>query len=261
MELRRIGEFELEHALSHTLFVARRRGERFLLRVTETPHVIDPVMVVWLDEARLAQQIEHPELGKLLDVGHVEDTVYFAYQYVEQARVLGDVTFSEALTIAHKLCAALGYLHDAVDRSGKPLCAVHRRVAPRAIVLGADGAVRLLDFMSVELRAQDARRRREVFPYLSPEQVRGLAVDARSDQYSLASVLWELTVGEPRFSDELSDFEILRSIRDGAEPPSQRRRNYPRWLEPVIMRALATEPDARFPSMMAFAEALANTAN
>jgi eukaryotic-like serine/threonine-protein kinase len=263
MELRRIGEFELEHALSHTLFVAQRGGQRFLLRVTEEPRDTDPVVLqVWLTESRLAQQVEHPELGKLLDVGHADGFVYFAYEHVEQPRVVGtDVTFAEAVTIAHKLCAALGHLHDAVDPSGNPLRAVHRGVAPRAIVLGADGAVRLLDFMSLELRAQDSRWRREAFAYLSPEQARGMPVDARTDQYSLASVLWELTVGQPRFSKELSDFEILRSIADGAEPPSARRRGYPRWLEPVIMRALATDPDARFPTMTAFAEALANTAN
>lgn len=262
MELRRIGEYELEHALSPTLWVAHRGAQRVLLRVSESPEDMSGVLMVWLNESRLAQTIECADLGKLLDLGHADGHVYFAYEYIEEARVLGlDVSRTHALTIAHKLSAALGHLHTAVDASGRPLQAVHRGVAPRAIVIGANGAVRLLDFMALDLRAQDYSTRRERFPYLSPEQCRGLPVDARSDQYSLASVLWELTVGQRRFPEGMSDFEILQSIRAGAEPPSERRRDYPRWLEPVIMRALAIDPDARFPTMAAFAEALADTSN
>ena len=111
MELRRIGDFEIEHALSRTLFVAHRGDQRVLLRVTEAPQNMDAMLLVWLSESRLAQTIVHPELGKLLDLGHTDGYVFFAYEYVEQARVLGlDVPFSAAVTIAHKLCVQISLL-------------------------------------------------------------------------------------------------------------------------------------------------------
>jgi eukaryotic-like serine/threonine-protein kinase len=260
----RIGDYELEHALSPTLFVARRDEIRVLLRIAVAPVGSDATRRMRIDEAGVAKWYAHPHLGRVIDIGFDGDHTWFAYEHIEGARLVTlDVPRDVAVSIGVQLCSALDYIHRMRTPSGDDFGGVHGSVPLRSIVVDTNGDARLLEFGGIaRVLALDAGPQRELFSYLSPEAADGLPTDWRSDQYALASVLWDLTVGEPRMKDVETDYRIIEALRaPHAEPPSSRCPDYPRGLEHVIVRALSRDPAARFPSMAAFADALTGCTN
>jgi serine/threonine-protein kinase len=152
--------------------------------------------------------------------------------------------------VAHEVAEALHYAHRERDPRGRPLRLVHRDVSPANVLLGFDGAVRLIDFgiaqAAISSRAPDAVLRGK-FGYMSPEQVRGLPVDRRADVFSLGVVLHEMLTGERLFTGP-SELAVLEKVRSAeVAPPSARNPEVPPALDAVVLRALAREPEDRFP--------------
>jgi hypothetical protein len=164
----------------------------------------------------------------------------------------GAVPLDRALAIVVAAAAGLHYAHTKSDASGRPLGIVHRDVTPSNVLVSYDGAVKLTDFGVAKWAAQSSETRHGTlkgkFPYMSPEQTRGEALDPRSDVFALGILLYELTTGT-RLYEGASDFAVLSKIvNEDAPPPSTRVAEYPPELERVVCRALRRDREGRFES-------------
>jgi hypothetical protein len=216
---------------------------------------------MFLDEARLAAHLDHPNVVQVLDTGEAEGEFYYAMEYVHgkngrellgAASHAGGMPLAVALTIATGVAAALDHAHCRVDLEGRPMELVHRDVSPANVLVSYDGAVKLTDFgiAKAVTRSQEttAGMLKGKIGYMSPEQCRGERVDRKSDIFSLGVVLFELTTCERLFYAD-SDFAVLNKVVAGRfDPPTQRVPGYPPALERIVLTALALDPAARHPS-------------
>jgi len=240
-------------------------------------HALDPELLrMFIDEARLSATLTHPHVTEVYDVGSDGDAPFFAMEYVHGANVrellraqyrqTGDA--SAALPLAHAIAivagaaAGLHYAHERTGPGGEPLAIVHRDVSPSNVLVSYDGAVKVSDFGIAKWAYQRTRTQEGTlkgkFAYMSPEQCRARPVDRRSDVFALGSILYELTTGTPPFAGA-SDLDILNQIATGrAAPPAwpDGGASYPPALSAIVMRALAPDPDDRYPSMQALQVAL-----
>ncbi len=230
--------------------------KRILPNVAEDPKFVQ----MFLDEARLAATLQHPNIADVYDVGEDKGTYFFTMEFVHgqdvrsirvAARKAGQqVPLGIALAIGHGIASALDYAHARTGPDGQPLGLVHRDVSPSNILVSYDGAVKLVDFGIA--RASSSTHKtltgtlKGKIPYMSPEQCKGMALDRRSDLFSLGTVLYELTAGKRPFRGE-SDFAIMDQIvNQGAPAPSKLAADYPDELAAIAMRLLERAPDARY---------------
>jgi serine/threonine protein kinase len=147
------------------------------------------------------------------------------------------------------VCEALDYAHEKRDAQGAPLGIVHRDVSPQNVLVGFDGAVKLIDFGIAKAETKLSKTQSGVlkgkFSYMSPEQVKGLAVDRRSDVFAAGVLLWELLCGRKLFAGD-SDLAVLEKVRSAeVAPPRTLRPDLPEPLERIVLKALAADPAAR----------------
>ena len=215
----------------------------------------------FLREIEITSHLTHPNLLSLHDAGEMGGQLFFVMPYVEgvtlhaRLRRDGPLPVDEALRIACDVAAGLGHAH----RHG----VVHRDIKPDNIILHEGRAV-LLDFgiaRAIHASPRDPRTSSGIIigtaAYMSPEQASGKrAIDAPSDVYALACVLYEMLAGEPPFRGRSMQIVMSRHVHE--PPPSVRivRPEVPVVIEQVIMRALAKDPAARPPDGDAFVEAL-----
>jgi len=177
----------------------------------------------FLHEAKLAATLEHPNIAQVYEIGLVNDSYFFAMEYVHGAdlRQLMEaalqrehpISLAVAIQILIGVCAALHYAHEKRALDGAPLDIIHRDVSPSNVLVSHDGAIKVCDFGI----AKAATRRRETvrgvvkgkFSYMSPEQCRATPLDRRSDVFSIGILLYELTT-LTRLFDGTSDFEVMR---------------------------------------------------
>ena len=204
-----------------------------------------------IEEARLGARLQHRNLVQVHDLA-VADGIYFLrLDYVEgiDLRTLLARTRPSpglALLIAEEIVLALDYLHRARDDDGRPLGLVHRDVSPGNVLLSVSGEVKLSDYgVTKATMLADVTRAGVVkgkYAYMSPEQVAGVPLDARSDQFGLGVTLCELLTGARPF-DGGSPLETMERIR-AAEPPTLE--DLEGDLRQLILRCLAREPRDRF---------------
>lgn len=258
------------------VFLARQeRGagfERYVAIKRILPELSDDDEFVrmFLDEARLAARLSHPNVVQIYDLGICGDQYYIAMEFLEGRdlrRVMGRLaTYHRALPGAHAIqiiygaAEGLHYAHHLKDAYGKPLNIIHRDVSPQNIFVSFHGTVKVLDFGIAKAEARSVRTRtgglKGKYPYLSPEQVRGEAVDHRSDIFSLGTVLWEVTVGRRLFKRENDLLTLQAVLRCEIPLPSSLMNKYPPELEAIVMKALARDPDQRYEHCRAFQEDL-----
>src|SRR5689334_15423830 len=159
----------------------------------------DEFVRMFRDEARLARLLDHPNICRILDLGRVDSTYFLALQYVHghDLRTLFDrmasrgdsIPLGFVLHVLQQVCEGLEYAHKKKDASGKPLNLVHRDVSPQNVLVGFDGEVKLIDFgiakSSIKMSKTQVGTVKGKYAYMSPEQVRGLPLDHRSDIFSL----------------------------------------------------------------------------
>jgi hypothetical protein len=246
------------------VFLARQQGvEGFERRVAIKrilPHLSDSTefRTMFLDEARLAAQLTHPNIIHIYDFGKVDDYFYIAMEYVEgvdlgriikQART-SPVPFELIARALADICAGLNYAHNITDGQGKRLNVVHRDVTPQNVLITYDGIVKVVDFGIAKATWQASRTRPGVvkgkYAYMSPEQVEGRSLDARSDVFSVGICMYEILTGMPLFRRD-NVVEAMKEIRDGkAVHPEQFRPDVPHELMAVLRKSLETARDQRY---------------
>ena len=256
--------------------VARLVGEGGFARTVAVKRLhpqfaLDPEFVaMFLDEARLAARIRHPNVVATVDIVNGDGELFLVMEYVEGEslstllRIGRDRALPVAVDVAAGLMAqtlhGLHAAHEATNDLGEPLRIVHRDVSPQNLLVGTDGVVRVLDFgVAKALGKLHTTREGQLkgkLGYLAPEQVMGQPVTRRSDLFAASVVLWESLAGQRLFSAD-SEGNVLRRIMDGVvDPPSRHAPGITAALEAVVLRGLAKEPADRFDSALAMAEAL-----
>lgn len=223
-----------------------------------------------VDEARISVLLDHPNIGQVFDLGVIQNQYYIVMAFIDGMDALQILDAMKlrreflpipaAIHIMSEVCAALEYAHTLPGPDGRPLGIVHRDVSPQNIMVSFDGQVRLVDFgiAKARMRAQTTQAGviKGKFYYMSPEQAHGNHVDARSDVFSAAMVLYEMLAAQSPYND-VSDAELLRAVRMANFPPlSAYRRDIDPRLEQIVMTALQRDPNMRFPSAGAFRHAL-----
>ena len=256
------------------VFLARERGavERLVVLKLILPHLAEDeeFLTMFLEEARLVARLQHQNLVTILDLLEVEGRHCLAMEYVQgddvrrldkHSRLKGKLLPTGlVLRIISEAAAGLDYAHKSRDAQGQPLRLVHRDVSPQNILVGFDGGVKIIDFGVAKAAGSSHNTATGVlkgkYPYMSPEQASGQAIDGRSDQFALGVVMWELLTGKRLFKGE-SDMMTLRLVKDcQVPPPSQLNPKLPPGLDEVVLRALSPTPDKRYPDCGAFRLAL-----
>lgn len=259
-----------------TVQLARAVGvggfERLVAIKVMHPHYrTEPEFVsMFLDEARLAALIRHPNVVATIDVQDGEDGLFLVMEYVEgpSLKHLRHVSWKRGerlplditLRIFMDLLNGLHAAHEQAGRDGEPLALVHRDVSPPNILVGGDGVTRITDFgvARAETRLSSTRggKLKGKLPYMPPEQLRSEPIDRRCDVYAAGVVLWEELAGERLFAAE-SEGALLHQILAGvARRPRDVVPDLPLAIDEVCMRAVAARPEDRFATAADFAEAL-----
>ncbi|MBI5549413.1 MAG: protein kinase, partial [Deltaproteobacteria bacterium] len=217
-------------------------------------------ITMFLDEARISVQLNHANVVQIYELGKHDDSYYIAMEYVSGKDLRHLLEYyrkhqsvmptAQAVYIASKICEGLEYAHRKKDARGVELHIVHRDVSPQNILLSYDSEVKLIDFGIAKAanRAQKTQAGilKGKFGYMSPEQVRGLPVDHRSDVFAVGVILYEMLTGERLFVGE-SDFSTLEKVRNAdVLPPRQFNSEIPPGLEKVVLKALARDVEDRY---------------
>jgi len=229
---------------------------------------------MFLDEARLAARLKHPNVITTLDVVADESEVFLVMEYVlgesldammlrpDSSGSYRPVPVSVASAILCNVLEGLHSAHEALSDTGERLEIVHRDVSPHNILVGADGIARVFDFGIAKAAINTQETRDGVIKgkvtYMAPEQVRGNA-DRRTDVYAAGVILWELLVGRRRHAGERNDSLFLKLAKNELEPPpaaSGLRADVPPALDAIIARATASNPADRYESALEMAVAL-----
>ncbi|MCB9621115.1 MAG: PEGA domain-containing protein [Sandaracinus sp.] len=221
-------------------------------------------ITMFIDEAKIAVQLTHANIASIFDLGRVADSYFIAMEFVrgkdlraifDRVRKRGEtVPVPMACYVIMKVCEGLDYAHNKKDSAGRDLHLVHRDVSPQNILLSYDGEVKLIDFGIAKAANKAGKTQAGIlkgkFGYMSPEQVRGLPLDRRSDIFSVGIVLYELLTGERLFVGE-SDFSTLEKVRNvEIMPPSTYNRKIPEELEQIVLKALAKDVEDRYQTAM-----------
>jgi serine/threonine-protein kinase len=212
-------------------------------------------------EARAIAALQHPNVVGVHDIGWTDDALWIVMEHVEGStlssllRERGPLSPVEVVDLGVQVGAALGAAH----RAG----VVHRDVTPGNVLVTVDGRVKLTDFGIARVAGAASATAEGLVTgtpaYMSPEQVRGDPVDARSDLYSAGCCLYEMLTGRPPFTGD-GPLDIARQrLRRPPPPPSAVRPGIPRALERVVLTAMALEPEDRYPDAEAMRRALAAT--
>ncbi|UJR80538.1 serine/threonine-protein kinase [Sandaracinus amylolyticus] len=221
-------------------------------------------ITMFIDEAKISVQLTHANIAQIFDLGKVGESYFIAMEFVhgkdlraifDRARKRGETTpVPMSCYIAMKICEGLDYAHNKKDAAGRDLNLVHRDVSPQNCLISYDGETKLIDFGIAKAAGKAGRTQAGIlkgkFGYMSPEQVRGLPLDRRSDIFAVGIVLYELLTGERLFVGE-SDFSTLEKVRNvEIMPPSTYNRRIPEELEQIVLKALAKDVDDRYQTAM-----------
>src|SRR6266568_2922807 len=223
--------------------------------LAENPEALERFRAEALAEARLT----HPNIVRVFDTGTEDGVAYIVIELLEGATLRevlgrhGALDPPQAVAIMLQVLAALQFAHEAG--------VVHRDIKPANVLVGADGRVKVADFGIAKAAyvGEDPTTTGQVLgsiPYMSPEQVEGADVDARSDVYSCGALLYQLLTGRLPFTAPTALAAAMRRLNEDPVPPRALRPGISRPLEAVVMRAMARHPDQRFASAEDMAAAL-----
>ncbi|MEE2752070.1 MAG: serine/threonine-protein kinase [Myxococcota bacterium] len=275
----RLGRYRLVRRISRggmaQVYEARRESlagvaPRVALKVILPEHAEDEnFRDLFINEARVGSQLQHPNLVQIQDFDQQGDLYYLVMEYVEGVTLRRMLSLSKRNGLAlsqaviaemgRQICEGLHYAHTARAEDGAPRHLVHRDIKPGNVILNPQGVVKILDFgISKVLDAADGQDGvKGTWGYMSPEQAAGGAISGAADQFGLASVLYELAALQRLYgeTDQKKIRELMRRD-EGARRTAQLGGNY-RDLGPVLMRALQRDPAARYPTAIGMGRSLA----
>ncbi|GAB5541814.1 MAG: hypothetical protein SangKO_015740 [Sandaracinaceae bacterium] len=246
--------------------------KRIRPEMTETEGFVDS----FVNEAKLAAVITHPNVVQVSDLGVASGTYYIAMEYVAGVDVLtllqaagerGVLLPVVASTyVARELCEGLDAAHRQGDMSGRPLGIVHRDVSPQNVLVSYEGQVKITDFGVAKSKMKVMTTMPGLIKgkanYMSPEQARGEPVDARTDIFAAGILLHEMLSGEPFYKVSDPARLIARARKKQPVPPlSKFRQDVPPPLEAVVQQALQHDPVDRFPTAAEMSYALTEVLN
>lgn len=250
------------------LFKAQQRGVQGFQKIVAIkrilPHFSDneDFVTMFIDEAKLAAQLTHPNIAQIFDLGKAGNSYYIAMEYVNgrdlrtllrKVRECGHpVPEQVAAFVVMKVAAALDYAHRKRGFDDRELKLVHRDISPQNVILSTEGAVKLVDFGIAKAASKAshtvAGALKGKLLYMSPEQATGQVLDNRSDLYSLGLVLFELLTGERCFQAD-SELGVLEKVRLGRVSDLHTLNpNVSKEMVAIVNRALQKSVDHRYPS-------------
>ncbi|MEI9950987.1 MAG: serine/threonine-protein kinase [Pseudomonadota bacterium] len=260
-----------------TVYLARLTGvggfQRFVAMKRLHPHLASEKEFVemFLDEARIAARIHHPNVVPILEVGASGVGYYLVMEYIEGdtlARLLARAAtrgkrlpIGIALRIALDMLAGLHAAHELRDDTGEAVQLVHRDVSPQNVLVGVDGIARITDFgvarAASRLTATRVGQLKGKIAYMAPEQAAGEeSLDRRADVFAAGIVVWEELAAKRLFKAENEAATLSRVMTEPVPPLTTIVPGLSSALSDVVMRALDRNPDLRFPSCAQFADAL-----
>jgi serine/threonine-protein kinase len=264
----RLGPYELVRELGRggfaSVWLARRAGKggfevHVAIKVAKAELQDDPAFQkMFLDEARLQAQINHPNVVNVFELGEEGDLLYLVMEHVagRPLNVLrncvelagGTIPVPIIMRILSDTCAGLHAAHE-LEKDGRPLGVIHRDVSPQNILVSDKGAVKLIDFgvakANDRLAAEtSAGHTKGKLRYMAPEQAVGKHLDRRADIWAVGAVAYDLVEGSPPFDGYNDLVRLFKLLED--QPPPAFTRDVPARLRAVIERCLQRDPARRF---------------
>jgi serine/threonine-protein kinase len=220
-------------------------------------------LAMFLNEARIAARLNHPNVVQTNEVSEHEDEYFIAMEYLEGQSLYGVMKRAQSLQakggkpfpmamhlhVLAEACEGLHYAHELVDYDGTPLQLVHRDCSPQNVFVTYDGEVKVLDFGIAKAADSATMTRTGVLkgkvPYMPPEQLDGTHVDRRADIFAIGAMIWEAATGV-RLWKGLNDIQIAHRLHQKDIPtPSSFEPTVDPKLEPICMKAQAERPHER----------------
>ncbi|AKJ01586.1 serine/threonine-protein kinase [Archangium gephyra] len=279
-QLRAYGQYVLVRKLAEggmaEIFLAKRVGadgfernvviKRMLAHLSGMPEFVE----MFRDEARLAAKLSHPNIVQIQDLGFTDGCYYICMEYlpgedfsttVRTASFRGEyVPVPLVMRVLADAARGLHYAHEFADETGRRLNIVHRDISPSNLYVTYEGQVKVLDFGISKYESRQAQTRTGVvkgkYIYMAPEQARGAQVDRRADVFALGVSLYEALTHVRPFARD-NDLAVLSALLDGDfQPPRELRPDLSPELEMVVLRAMAYDPEERYPTAAEFADDL-----
>jgi len=249
------------------VFKASQSGEEGFERIVAVKRILpnlsaDPDFEkMFIDEAKIAVQLQHPNIAQIYDLGRDGDSLFIAMEYVhgrdmatiiERQNEVKDRTLplSFVVQVVIKVCEALHHAHAAKGSFGQKLNLIHRDITPQNILVSFEGAVKVVDFGLAKAAGRLVQTQAGVvkgkLAYLSAEQARGEQVDSRSDIYSLGTCFYEWLTGQRLFLRR-NDADTVMAVQRSEVPPLRAvRPELPQALDAIVRRALQPDPRNRY---------------
>ncbi|MFN0062378.1 MAG: serine/threonine protein kinase [Myxococcaceae bacterium] len=237
-------------------------GERLIAIKRILPNIAedDEFVRMFIDEAKISVQLMHPNIAQTHDLGQINNSYFIAMEYIpgKDLRTMFDrckrdgtpAPVEWSCYVIAKLCEGLDYAHRRKDTQGREMNIIHRDISPQNVLISYDGEVKIIDFGIAKAAGKATRTQAGVlkgkFGYMSPEQIRGLPMDRRSDIFAIGVCLHEMLTGERLFTGD-SDFTVLEKVRRAdVAPPSNRNRLVPHELDRLVLKAVARDAENRY---------------
>jgi serine/threonine protein kinase len=249
-----------------TVYLGRMRGAVGFARTVAVKklhpqYAKNPEFVgMFVDEARLAARIQHPNVVQTIDVVVSSGEVLLVMEYISGETLSRIISTTRAegkripvrigCTIVAAALQGLHAAHEATDESGECLNIVHRDVSPQNIVVGADGVPRVIDFGVAKavsrMQTTGEGQVKGKLSYMAPEQLLSLPVTRKADIFSAGVVLWEVLTGE-RLLKADNEGQLVRRLLDGSfMPPSLHAPGLPPVLDEIVLKSLDRNAESRF---------------
>jgi serine/threonine-protein kinase len=249
------------------VFLGVHKGLEDFLKVVVIKRVLphfnsnEDFVRMFVDEARLAARLDHPNIVRTYEFGEVAGQYFTTMEYLpgeDLGKALNKLIARQQTMSVHlaagivaQVCAGLHFAHQLTDTAGRPLNLVHRDINPANIIVTYGGEVKVIDFGVAKTNSNVktiAGTIKGKLAYMSPEQLLSRGVDQRSDVFSTGVVLWELLARRPLFVRDSEAATLYAIMNDPIPEPSRYRPDIPYELDAIVMRALARTPIDRFDS-------------
>lgn len=226
------------------------------------PHLSDnqDFIEMFVDEAKLAAQLNHNNIIHIYDLGKIQSSYYIAMEYIDGFDLKAilrrgqerdhPMSVELALFIASKLASALDYAHRKKDFEEKEMGLVHRDVSPQNVLVSQEGDIKLCDFGIAKAASKASHTQagalKGKLQYMAPEQAWGRNIDRRSDVFALATVLFEMLTNRKLFSGD-NELSILEQVREArVQPPSLYNDEVTPEIDKIVIKALQKDPANRY---------------